>query len=89
VVKHIINAALLIAADTTPGGDWAGEPRPEIPPELVLERFNVAKGGDCLLVPVRIGGKDRQFVVDTNTLKPSTRLSTAGASPEPFPHAGW
>lgn len=43
----------------------AEEPRPEIPPELILERFPVAKGGDFLLVPVRIAGRNHLFLVDT------------------------
>jgi hypothetical protein len=47
VEKSMINAALLIAAITTAVGARAGEPRPPIPAELVLERFSVAKGGEC------------------------------------------
>jgi PDZ domain len=46
-------------------GAHAGEGRPEVPPDLVLERFSVAKGGDPLTVPVKVGGKDHLFVVDT------------------------
>jgi hypothetical protein len=43
-----------------------GEPRGLIiPPELVLERFAVARNGEELMVPVRIAGKDHLFVVDT------------------------
>ena len=34
VGRYMINAALLIAAITTPGGTEAAEPRPEIPAEL-------------------------------------------------------
>ena len=61
--------ALIIAviAGASLGITRAGEPRPEIPARLVLERFDVARGGDCLLVPVRIAGKDRRFVVDTGS----------------------
>jgi hypothetical protein len=40
-------------------------PDAHIPPELVVQRFRVATGGDALLVPVRVGGKDRLFLVDT------------------------
>lgn len=43
----------------------ASEPREAIPADLVLQRFPVAKGGAPLLVPVRFGGKDHLFVVDT------------------------
>ncbi|HWE35471.1 MAG TPA: retropepsin-like aspartic protease, partial [Isosphaeraceae bacterium] len=61
---------LLVLAALAPAAlACAEEPRTEIPRELVLERFRVAKGGDLLLVPVRFAGRDRLFVVDTgNTL---------------------
>jgi hypothetical protein len=48
-------------------GAHAGEGRPEVPPDLILERFSVAKGGDPLTVPVKVGGKDHIFVVDTGS----------------------
>jgi Aspartyl protease len=75
VPKSITNAALLIAAIATAMGTRAGEPRPQIPAELVLERFSVAKAGDCLLLPVRIDGKHRAFVFDTGSTY--TLLDTA------------
>ncbi len=37
----------------------------QIPEELVLERFSVAKGGDALLVPVLINGRKHNFLLDT------------------------
>lgn len=43
----------------------ADEPPVKIPATLVLQRFKVAKGGDILLIPIRVEGKDRMFVVDT------------------------
>jgi hypothetical protein len=42
-------------------------PTPEIPSDLVLERFAVANNGDVLLIPVRIANKDHLVVVDTGT----------------------
>lgn len=43
----------------------ADERSEEVLGHLILQRFSVAKGGDFLLVPVRIEGRDRLFVVDT------------------------
>ena len=39
--------------------------RPEIPSNLVLERFAVSNDGNELLIPVTVGGKIYPFVVDT------------------------
>ncbi len=46
-------------------GAYCDEPSPEIPSDLVLERFAVSKNGDALLVPVRVAEKNCLFVVDT------------------------
>ena len=43
----------------------AADPRGAVHPDLILQRFAVARGGDGLLIPVKIAGKDRLFVVDT------------------------
>ncbi len=47
-----------------PAAQSAG-PAQEIPANLVLERFAVAKNGELLLVPVTVAAKDYLFVVDT------------------------
>ena len=63
---HALRSSLLIlAAFGSMVEIRAGEPVSTIPPELILERFAVNKGGDCLLVPVKIAGKERLFLVDT------------------------
>jgi hypothetical protein len=46
-----------------------------IPSDLVLERFAVAKGGDALLLPVRFGGTDHLFIVDTGCARTVFDLS--------------
>jgi predicted aspartyl protease len=56
---------LLLAVFGSIDGARAEGPGVTIPPELILQRFAVNKGGDALLVPVKIAGKDRLFVVDT------------------------
>jgi hypothetical protein len=38
-----------------------------VPPELVIQRFRVATGGDALLLPVRLGGKDHLCSDDTGS----------------------
>jgi hypothetical protein len=65
-MRHIsINAFILLGVIGS-GGNAGGEaPTSEIPADLVLERFAVAKNGDDLLVPVTVAGKDHLFVVDT------------------------
>ncbi|HEY1380114.1 MAG TPA: aspartyl protease family protein [Gemmataceae bacterium] len=44
----------------------SGQP-PAEPPVVspVLERFQIAKGGDLILVPVKLGSRKRMFVLDT------------------------
>jgi hypothetical protein len=65
-VRHPLRSSLLLLAAIGATVEVrADEPVSTIPPELVLERFAVNKGGDCLLVPVKIAGKERLFVVDT------------------------
>jgi hypothetical protein len=49
------------------GGADAAEPRADIAPDLVLQRFAVKNDGDYLLVPVKIRGKDRLFLMDTGS----------------------
>jgi hypothetical protein len=56
---------LLLALLTSPAKAFAGEPQGAIPPDLVLNRFPVARNGGALVIPVNIGGKERQFLVDT------------------------
>ena len=59
-----INLVFAIALST---GVQAAELPGEVPTTIPLQRFTVAKGGDILRVPVRINGKDRQFIVDTGS----------------------
>jgi hypothetical protein len=44
----------------------SGQP-PAYPPveSVVLERIKIAKGGDAILLPVKIAGRERMFVLDT------------------------
>jgi hypothetical protein len=56
----LLLACLAHAAETC-----AAPPQGSIPPELIIQRFAVGRGGDFLLIPVKLGGKDRLFVVDT------------------------
>ncbi len=51
---------------TSPALAADGRP-PAIDPASVLARFPVARGGDGLIIPVRIGGRDRPFLVDTGS----------------------
>ena len=44
-----------------------GEPGQKVPPQLILQRFTVAKEGDGLLLPVRVKNKDRMFLLDTGS----------------------
>ena len=60
-LKVLILIFLLETARNAPGKGLT----PKIPSSLVIDRFHVAKNGDCLLVPVRIAEKDHLFVVDT------------------------
>lgn len=55
----------LFALLTLPTLAPAADPPLTIPESLVRERFSVARGGDFLLVPVAIGGRDCTFLVDT------------------------
>ena len=43
----------------------ADAPTPEIPADLILERFTISKAGDGMLAPVRVAEKDYLFLVDT------------------------
>jgi hypothetical protein len=58
----LLLAGLAYATETR-----AADPRGGGLPDLVLQRFAVARGGDILLIPVRLAGKDRLFVVDTGS----------------------
>jgi hypothetical protein len=53
---------LLLVAVVSPADDPAPKP---IPSEAILQRFAITKGADCVLVPVKIGGKEHQFLLDT------------------------
>jgi Aspartyl protease len=65
-VRHPLRSLLLfLAALGSTVEIRADEPASTIPPELILERFAVHKNGDALLVPVKIAGKERLFLVDT------------------------
>lgn len=67
-MRHISAIVLILLGRIGSGGKTNGEvPTPEIPSNLVLERFAVAKNGDDLLVPVTVAGKDHPFVVNTAT----------------------
>jgi hypothetical protein len=56
--------SLVVAVAGVCGGEGAEE-RPS--PGVVLERFQVNKAGDILLVPVRVGDQERLFMVDTGS----------------------
>jgi hypothetical protein len=45
----------------------AEEPKSDRNDANVLERFRIAKDGDCLLLPVKYGGKTYQFLLDTGS----------------------
>jgi Aspartyl protease len=63
--KSMIIGCLLLIAPTAECDSWAGESRTEIRADLILEKFDVATGGNLLQIPVRIGENDRRFIVDT------------------------
>jgi tetratricopeptide (TPR) repeat protein len=70
VVSHsrpVAVARLQAAPDVVlpPAGNPPAQPRDAVPPELVVQRFKIATGGDALLLPVRVGGKDHLFMLDT------------------------
>src|SRR2546428_669450 len=65
-MRHISVKVLILVSVLASARSAQGEgPTPEIPSNLVLERFAVSKHGDALLVPVRVAEKDYLFVVDT------------------------
>ena len=45
-------------------GIYGADPKVTVPPDLVIEQFQVAKGGDPLVIPVKIAGKDHAFLVE-------------------------
>jgi predicted aspartyl protease len=55
-LAFVLLCPLLVPAAEMPKG---------IAPDSVLERFTVPKGGDGLIVPVKVLGKERLFLVDT------------------------
>jgi gag-polyprotein putative aspartyl protease len=63
--NSMIIGCLFLTATTALCDSWAGESRPEIRADLILEKFDVATGGNLLQIPVRIGEFDHHFVVDT------------------------
>jgi hypothetical protein len=67
VRKSMIIGCLFLTAVGS-GDTRAGESRAEIRADLILEKFDVATGGDLLQIPVRIGEYDHRFVVDTGAL---------------------
>jgi hypothetical protein len=81
-VRHTLRSSLLLLVALGSTVEIrADEPVSAIPPELILERFAVNKGGDCLLVPVKIAGKERLFLVHTGCNK--TIVDTAIPLGEP------
>ena len=58
---------VLVAFAATSHGANALDVPPTIASGIVLQRFSVAKGGDGLVIPVSIGGKDHPFLVDTGS----------------------
>ena len=80
--KLIVKAIVLVAAINSAAGGRAGEPRPEIPADLVLQEFVVVKGRGDLLVPVRIGEMDHFFVIDTGASYTVLDTSLCGGDPE-------
>jgi hypothetical protein len=71
-----IRAVVIVLATIIPTpGAGAGEEDPSIPAGLVLERFSVARGGSLLIVPIRLGGKEHPFVVDTGASRTTFDIS--------------
>jgi hypothetical protein len=60
-----VNIFILLGVVVADGRVHGEESAKEIPSALVLERFAVAKNGDGLMVPVRVGKRDYLFEVDT------------------------
>jgi hypothetical protein len=66
------------------GRSLTSDPGDVIPPELVLQRFQVNKAGDALLVPVKISGKNRLFLVDTGCTRTAIHLDLLVGKPEKY-----
>lgn len=66
-VYGILFLALLVSTFASASRSHAGEPNAEIPSSLVLQRFDVAKEGGDLLVPVRLEGREHLLLVDTGS----------------------
>jgi hypothetical protein len=57
--------ATIAVVVASPIGTHASDPSPASASNLVLHQFTVAKAGAGLMVPLRFGGKDHLFLVDT------------------------
>jgi hypothetical protein len=73
---------LLLVVSGSIDGARADEPGVTIPPELILQRFAVNKGGDFLLVPVKFAGKKRLFAVDTGATCTAVDESLVSGEPK-------
>ena len=77
LVVVFVSIALLVALSLIPGAaiERTAAPSPEIPPELVLQRFPIAGHGSPVLLPVRVAGRDHLFVVDSGCRRTVLDLS--------------
>jgi Aspartyl protease/PDZ domain len=65
-MRHISAGVLILLGVFGPSNSSQGQaPPPEVPPNLVLERFAVAENCELLVVPVMVAEKEHLFVVDT------------------------
>ncbi len=62
---NVVKVLILLTASACARGAQSERAAPEIPSNLVLERFAVSRNLDDVLVPVTIANKDYRFVVDT------------------------
>ena len=62
-VAQLLGLALIALGQTAES--QSGDSGPELPADLVLQKFTVAKDGDVLLLPVRVAGREHLFMVDT------------------------
>ena len=62
ITRMILCAASILAFEAEV---YAQQPQDN----LVLERFPVARGGDVLMIPVRISGRNYQFLLDTGSTR--------------------
>jgi len=64
-IKASVVFLLFASAKSIRGEDQT----PLFPADLILERFAVAKNGDCVLVPVRVADREYHFLLDTGAAR--------------------